>query len=110
MEKPAQVAETKEGAPVQKASEAEGAKADTEAREKVWAVQVNAYPLERDAKNLTKKLKDKGYDAYVVSTNIKGRNWYRVRVGHLQTQEEAKALQDTLKAKEKFTKSITTSR
>jgi len=110
VEKPAQVAETKEGAPVQKASEAEGAKADTEAREKVWAVQVNAYPLERDAKNLTKKLKDKGYDAYVVSTNIKGRNWYRVRVGHLQTQEEAKALQDTLKAKEKFTKSITTSR
>lgn len=110
VEKPAPVAETKKETLAQKASEAEGTKGGTEAREKVWAVQVNAYTLERDAKNLAKKLKDKGYDAYVVPTNIKGKNWYRVRVGRLGTQEEAKALQEKLKTRENFTKSITTSR
>ena len=98
----------KKGAPVQKTAETEGAKIGGET--KVWAVQVNAYPLERDAKSLAKKLKDKGYDAYVVPTSIKGRNWYRVRVGHLETQEEAKGVQEKLKTKENFTKSITTSR
>lgn len=109
-EKTASVVEAKKEAEARKPTEAEGAKAGTEEREKAWAVQVNAYPLERDAKSLAKKLKDKGYDAYVVPTNIKGKNWYRVRVGHLQTQEQAKGLQETLKRKENFTKSITTSR
>ena len=107
-EKSAPSAEAKKEAPVQKPQEGEVAKTTKET--KVWAVQVNAYPFERDAKSLAKKLKDKGYDAYVVPTNIKGRNWYRVRVGHLGTQEEAKTVQEKLKTKEKFTKSITTSR
>ena len=109
-EKGAVRAEAEKETAAPKPPETEGSKTGTEAQEKVWAVQVNAYPLERDAKNLAKKLKDKGYDAYVVSTNIKGRNWYRVRVGRLETQEQAKALQETLKTKENFTKSITTSR
>lgn len=109
-EKTAPMVEAKKETPVQKPQEGKAEKAGTQTREKVWAVQVNAYPLERDAKKLAKKLKDKGYDAYVVPTNIKGRDWYRVRVGRLQTQEEAKALQETLKKRENFTKSITTSR
>ena len=109
-EKTTPIAEAKKETPTEKLQEGEGEKTGGEAREKAWAVQVNAYPLERDAKNLAKKLKDKGYDAYVVPTNIKGKNWYRVRVGYLQTQEEAKALQEKLKTKENFTKSITTSR
>lgn len=101
-------AEVKKEAPVQRSQEGKVAK--TTAEKKVWAVQVNAYPLERDAKSLAKKLKDKGYDAYVVPTSIKGRDWYRVRVGRLETLEEAKTLQEKLKARENFTKSITTSR
>lgn len=109
-EKTAPIAEAKKETAVQKLEEGGADKTGTEAREKVWAVQVNAYPLERDAKNLAKKLKDKGYNAYVVPTNIKGRDWYRVRVGRLATQEEAKTLQETLKKRENFTKSITTSR
>ncbi len=109
-EKGAARVEAKKETVAPKPPETEGSKTGTEAQEKVWAVQVNAYPLERDAKNLAKKLKDKGYDAYVVPTNIKGRNWYRVRVGRLETQERARALQETLKTKENFTKSITTSR
>lgn len=75
-----------------------------------WAVQVNAFPQERDAKSWAKKLVDKGYDAYVVSANIKGKTWYRVRVGRLTTREEAKALQETLKKKEKYANAITVSR
>lgn len=108
--KGAQVAETKKQAPVPKISEAAGTKTEAETRGRVWAVQVNAYPLERDAKSLAKKLKGKGYDAYVVPTSIKGKNWYRVRVGHLRSQEEAKALQEKLRTRENFAKSITTSR
>lgn len=75
-----------------------------------WSVQVNAYADEGDAKRLADKLTDKGYDAYVVSTNIKGRMWYRVRVGRLGTRQEARDLQQTLMTKEKFAKAFATSR
>ncbi|MBI2209578.1 MAG: SPOR domain-containing protein [Deltaproteobacteria bacterium] len=109
-EKSAPAAEATREAPAKKAAEPKETATSVEAREKVWAVQVNAFPFERDAKGLAKKLRDKGYDAYVVPTNIKGKDWYRVRVGRFKTQEEAKTLQDTLKTREKFTKSITTSR
>jgi cell division septation protein DedD len=74
-----------------------------------WAVQVNAFPNEKDAMSLTKKLADKGYDAYMVSADIRGRTWYRVRVGRLASRDEAKGLLETLKTKEKFTKAITVS-
>lgn len=109
-EKSAPAAEATREAPAKKAAEPKETATSVEAREKVWAVQVNAFPFERDAKGLAKKLRDRGYDAYVVPTNIKGKDWYRVRVGRFKTQEEAKTLQDTLKTREKFTKSITTSR
>ncbi len=75
-----------------------------------WSVQVNAYAEKRDAKRLVKKLTGKGYDAYVVSTNIKGRIWYRVRVGRLATRQEARNLQRTLMTKEKFAKAFATRR
>ena len=88
----------------------EEAKTGTETQERAWAVQVNAFPHERDATNLAKKLADKGYDAYVVPTSVKGKTWYRVRVGRLATREEAKELQGDLQTKEKFTNSITVSR
>jgi cell division septation protein DedD len=86
------------------------AKTGTEAQERAWAVQVNAFPHERDAANLAKKLTDKGYDAYVVTTSVKGKTWYRVRVGRLATREDARELQEDLQTKEKFTNSITVSR
>lgn len=75
-----------------------------------WAVQVNAFPDEERARNLAERLKGKGYDAYVAVTNIKGRTWYRVRVGRFQSLDEARKLQETLKSKENFTKAITASR
>ncbi|MCZ6623107.1 MAG: SPOR domain-containing protein [Deltaproteobacteria bacterium] len=96
--------------PAPKRAEAEKVGAQTGTQESVWSVQVNAYPHERDAKGLAKKLRDKGYDAYVVPTTIKGRTWHRVRVGRFAKREEAKQLQETLNREEKFTKSFTTSR
>lgn len=75
-----------------------------------WTVQVNAFPHERDAKELAKKLMDKGYDAYVVPVDVKGRPWYRVRVGHFATREEARELQETIKSKENLSNAIAVSR
>ena len=75
-----------------------------------WTVQVNAFPYERDAKNLAKSLTDKGYDAYVVPVEVKGKAWYRVRVGHFSTREKAKELQDTMVKKENFNTAIAVSR
>lgn len=79
-------------------------------QERVWTVQVNAFPQERDATRLAKRLKDKGYDAYVTSSEIKGRTWYRVRVGRFTTRNEAKSLQEELKTKENLSKTMTVSR
>ena len=69
----------------------------------VWSVQVNAFRQQQDARQLARKLVRKGYDAYVISTKIKGNTWYRVRVGQLATRSEAKRLQQVLKTKEKYT-------
>ena len=100
----------KKKAPAPKKAEAERVKAGTGAGESVWSVQVNAFPHERDAKRLAKKLSAKGYDAYVLPTTIKGRTWHRVRVGRFAKREQAKQLQETLNREEKFTKSFTTNR
>jgi len=107
-EKAALKPERQKEPPAEKTPQAEETKPETVVR--VWAVQVNAYPNERDAKSLAKKLQDKGYDAYVVSADIRGKTWYRVRVGRLASRQEAQELQETLKARENFTKAITTSR
>jgi len=75
-------------------------------RASLWSVQVRASIRERDALDLAKKLKDKGYNSYVIPTKGKGRKWYRVRVGRLATREKAVGLLETLKKKEKYTEAI----
>ncbi len=84
------------------------AKATTQSEKSVWSVQVKAFTRQRDASNLAKRLKGKRYDAYVVSIQIKGRTWYRVRVGRLATQREAQGLLLKLKREEKYTRAIIT--
>ena len=107
-EKTQSVPEVKKQTPAQKTPEA--ARAENAKGDGAWTVQVNAYGNEKDAKALAKKLKDKGYDAYVTFTTIKGRPWHHVRVGRLATREQAQALQETLKQKESLSNSITMSR
>ncbi|MFB3108933.1 MAG: SPOR domain-containing protein, partial [Candidatus Binatia bacterium] len=84
------------------------AKAATQPEKSVWSVQVKAFARQRDASDLAKRLKGKGYDGYVVSIQIKGRTWYRVRVGRLATQLEAQSLLLKLKRQEKYTRAIIT--
>ncbi|NIO11033.1 MAG: hypothetical protein GTO40_24685 [Deltaproteobacteria bacterium] len=82
--------------------------ASTSTQANVWSVQVKAFARQNDANDLARRLKRKGYDAYVVSIQIKGRTWYRVRVGRLGTQREAQNLLLKLKREEKYTRAIIT--
>ncbi|MBI2533455.1 MAG: SPOR domain-containing protein [Deltaproteobacteria bacterium] len=61
---------------------------------KGWTVQVNAFPDEKSAKTWVDRLKNKGYNAYVAEVNVKGKIWYRVRVGQYGTREEAKKVEE----------------
>ena len=75
-----------------------------------WTVQVNAFPDEDSAKIWVDRLKNKGYKAYVTEVRNKGKVWYRVRIGHYDTREEAEKIEETLKNKENLTKAFATSR
>lgn len=75
-----------------------------------WTVQVNAVPDENSAKIWVDRLKNKGYKAYVTEVRTKGKIWYRVRVGHFNTREEAEKIEEILRSKENFTKAFATSR
>ena len=100
-----------EGGAAEKASStAEAKKPEPLPRESGWTVQVNAYPEEKTAQRLVERLKEKGYDAYMVVSNVKGRTWYRVRVGKFSTREEAKKQQEELQTNENLTKTVTVSR
>lgn len=81
----------------------------SEGGEALWSVQVNAFPDERSAQIWVDRLKNKGYKAYMVEANIKGRSWYRVRVGRYGTREEAEKVEEQLKARENLTKAFATS-
>ena len=63
---------------------------------KKWSVQVSAEPAKAFADTLVQRLKDNGYDSYAVQAVVKGQTYYRVRVGHLDTQEEAESVRQLL--------------
>lgn len=68
----------------------------------LWVVQVAAFASEADAKNLAQELQTKGYDTRVVPARVNGRTWYRTTVGRLESQDQAKKLQQILKTKENY--------
>ncbi len=98
----------KEKGPTTRKRTERAAKSTRKPEKSVWSIQVKAFARQRDARDLTKRLKGKGYDAYVVSIQIKGRTWYRVRVGRLASQREAQGLLLKLKREEKYTRAIIT--
>jgi cell division septation protein DedD len=93
------VAQSKKSAPAKPALEE---KSKTETSPKDWTVQVNASPDEKSQRQLVERLKQKGYDAYIVTTNQNGREWYRVRVGHFAARAQAQELLEVLQTKENF--------
>jgi cell division septation protein DedD len=65
-----------------------------------WSVQVNATREEETATGLADRLRDRGYDAFIVEQARDGVVWYRVRVGRLATIEMANALVREIKERE----------
>lgn len=76
----------------------------------VWVVQVASYVEAKDAELLAKKLRDKGYDVRVVTAEVGGRTWHRVRVGEFGSRREAIELQNSLKSAEKMEQAFIASR
>ncbi|HWO40982.1 MAG TPA: SPOR domain-containing protein, partial [Candidatus Eisenbacteria bacterium] len=71
-----------------------------------WMVQVASFAREQDAEALAHRLKQKGYDTYVMAADVDSKTWYRVRVGRLDKRAEALELQQKLREAEKFEQSV----
>ena len=67
-----------------------------------WTVQVASMERKQDAEALASVLGAKGYDAYVVTADVNGKAWHRVRVGQSANLADASKLQKTLKMSEKL--------
>jgi len=77
---------------------------------RVWVVQVGSYADAKDADLLAKRLRDKGYDVYVIAADVGGKTWHRVQVGELVSQQQAVDLQKSLKSSEKLEQAFVASR
>jgi DedD protein len=69
---------------------------------KTWTVQVKASPDRSSADVWAAMLKTKGYDAFIVAADIKGKTWYRVRVGPFDSRHEAETMRKILDSQEGF--------
>ncbi len=62
-----------------------------------WSVQVSATRDPRTADGVLRRLKAKGYDAFVLKVRRRGETFYRVRVGHYVSLEEAQQVVSRLR-------------
>lgn len=69
---------------------------------KKWSVQISAAPAKDIADSLVQRLKAKGYDGYLVQTEVKGQTYYRVRVGHFDAREKAEVVRQSLARQEGY--------
>ncbi len=61
-----------------------------------FTVQVASYPSLEEAKSHANDLVKKGFPAYPVEANVKGKTWFRVSVGSFKTQGEAGTYREQL--------------
>lgn len=61
-----------------------------------FTIQVSAARTIEDADREVQKLRAKGYDAYTYQVELKGRKYFRIRVGRYQTREEADTIMKEL--------------
>ena len=66
---------------------------ETVSEKKIYTVQVGAFSSEKNAQNLAREIKDKGFSTYV----IKGKTLYKVQVGEFKSYKEAMDLSQKLK-------------
>ena len=69
---------------------------------KEWSVQISAAPAKDIADTLIQRLQAKGYDGYMVQAEVKGQTYYRVRVGHFDTREQAESVRQSLVRQEGY--------
>jgi cell division septation protein DedD len=62
-----------------------------------WSVQVSATRDPRTADTVLRRLQTKGYDAFVLKIRRRGETFYRVRVGHYVSLEEAQQVVSRLR-------------
>lgn len=55
-----------------------------------FTVQVASYITKEDAEKKSSELQGKGFNAFIVPAQVKGKNYYRVSVGLFATEKEAK--------------------
>jgi cell division septation protein DedD len=66
--------------------------ADKKMAYKPWAVHVASYVSKAEALSMVKKLKQDRYKAYMTEFRMRGKQWYRVRVGFYASYREAKTV------------------
>jgi septal ring-binding cell division protein DamX len=71
-----------------------------------YSIEIQAVMDGQAALQLVNKLRRLGYQAYSVETEIDGRTWYKVRVGHFSSRAEAQAAEERLH--QQFSGSLTT--
>jgi cell division septation protein DedD len=74
-----------------------------------WTVQVTATTDAEQARELARRLRAKGYDAYTLQAPTRGQaTWYRVRVGRFSSRDRALEMEEHLKTDEKLSESYVT--
>ncbi len=61
-----------------------------------YSVQIDAMMDRAGAQQMAQKIRAKGFEPYIVPTLVDGKTWYRLRVGHYATPQEAQAAESRL--------------
>lgn len=67
-----------------------------------FAIQVASYDKKVNAKSEIRSLKEMNYDAFIDEAQIKGKQYYRVRIGPLASKKKALDLLKTVQENEKY--------
>jgi septal ring-binding cell division protein DamX len=61
-----------------------------------YSIQIDAMMDQQGAQQMEQKLRAKGFQPYMVPTQLGGKTWYRLRVGHYATPADAQAAEAKL--------------
>jgi cell division septation protein DedD len=61
-----------------------------------YSIQIDAVMDRQGAQQMAQKLRAKGFQPFIVPTQLAGKTWYRLRVGHYASAEEAQAAEAKL--------------
>lgn len=87
----------KKAAPEPLAQQPIASKSEAKPSAKVYTVQVAALKAAKDADRLVTQLKNNGYPAYRIMSDVPGKGiWFRVRVGKYNSKANARATQQKL--------------